>query len=76
MDNIDMNGGLIKLDPPGIVETTIKNERGEPHTSRFKADLINLPDPNRTDDYFWADMEGTMVDGCPQKDLLRLEIYR
>ena len=36
MDNIDLNGGLIKLEPPGIVETTIKNERGEPHTSRFK----------------------------------------
>lgn len=67
MDNIDLNGGLIKLEPPGIVETTIKNERGEPHTSRFKADLINLPDPNRPTTTFGLIWRGRWWTAAPRK---------
>ena len=56
----------IKLDPPGTVVLMTKNGRGEPRIRRVKADLVHLPDPNRLDDLFWAEIKNTMVAWEPE----------
>lgn len=66
----------IRLDPPGLVDVMIKTEKGPPQASRFKVDLIGLPDTDRNDDFFWAELEGVMRIVERQEDVLGWEIHR
>ena len=72
---IDVNSGTIKFDPPAELVLMIENENGERQVSKFKVDLVHLPDPERSDGYIWAEKEGIIVTWYHQNVVLGWEIY-
>lgn len=70
-----MNIEPIKLDPPGVVFLKTKNEKGELQISKFPADLVSLPDPDRNDGFLWVEKDGVMLTWYRQDEILGWEIH-